>query len=118
MPALPDRVCRFYLTCQLLPHFLILSYHSLAAGDDATHCTECRSLAKTTESTLKSNLPPESAKIKKILDILNTIDERSESVEKTIVFSQFTTMLDLIEPFLDARGIKHVRCTYTLVKFS
>ncbi|KAI9569336.1 SNF2 family N-terminal domain-containing protein [Boletus coccyginus] len=82
---------------------------ALAAGDNATHCTECRSLAKTTESTLKSNLPPESAKIKKILDILNTIDERSESVEKTIIFSQFTTMLDLIEPFLDARGIKHIR---------
>ena len=39
------------------------------------------------------------------------IDERSEGVEKTIIFSQFTTMLDLIEPFLDAQGIKHVRCS-------
>ncbi|KAG8215967.1 putative ATP-dependent helicase, partial [Butyriboletus roseoflavus] len=81
----------------------------LPAAVNATHCNECRPLAKTAEPTLNSNLPLESAKIKKILDILKTIDERSEGVEKTIIFSQFTTMLNLIEPFLDAQGIKHVR---------
>ena len=109
MSALPDRVRRSYLTRPLCPHS---AYHSLTAGDDAIHCKECQLVAKTTEPTLNSNLPPESAKIKKILDILKRIDERSEGVEKTIIFSQFTSMLDLIEPFLDADGIKHVRCTY------
>lgn len=39
-------------------------------------------------------------------------------MEKTIIFSQFTTMLDLIELFLDAHGVKHVRCMYALIKFS
>lgn len=114
MSTLPDRVRRSYLTCLLRPHS---AYHSLTAGDDATHCKECQSVAKTTQPTFNSDLPPESAKIKKILSILKMIDERSEGVEKTIIFSQFTTMLDLIEPFLDADGVKHVRCTYIFVKF-
>ncbi|KAH0831071.1 hypothetical protein J3R83DRAFT_13598 [Lanmaoa asiatica] len=86
-----------------------LRHVGLPAGDNTTHCKKCQPLIKTTEPTLNSKLPPESAKIKKILDILKTIDERSEGGEKTIIFSQFTTMLDLIEPFLDAHGIKHVR---------
>lgn len=51
------------------------------------------------------------------MDILKTIDERSEGVEKTIIFSQFTTMLDLIEPFLDAHDIKHVRCMCAFTLF-
>ncbi|KAF9242263.1 SNF2 family N-terminal domain-containing protein [Melanogaster broomeanus] len=82
----------------------------LPAGDDS-HCKECLLVAKTAERAIATNskLPPESAKIKKILEILKMIDERSEGVEKTIVFSQFTSMLDLLEPFLDAQGIKHVR---------
>ncbi|KAF8452372.1 SNF2 family N-terminal domain-containing protein [Boletus edulis BED1] len=82
---------------------------TLATGDDVTHCRECQPLAKSTEPTSKSKLPPDSAKIRKILEILKKIGERSEGVEKTIIFSQFTTMLDLIEPFLDAHGVKHVR---------
>jgi len=90
---------------------------ALTAGDDATHCKECQLVAKTTVPTsLNSNLPPESAKIKKIMDILKKIDERSEGVEKTIIFSQFTSMLDLIEPFLDADGIKHVRYDGSMTK--
>lgn len=114
MSALPNRVRRSSLTSRL-SHSVD---YSLAPEGNATHCRECQPLAKTTEPALNSNLPPESAKIKKILHILKTIDERSEGVEKTIIFSQFTTMLDLIEPFLDAHGIKHVRCTYTLTEFS
>ncbi|KIK96178.1 hypothetical protein PAXRUDRAFT_826224 [Paxillus rubicundulus Ve08.2h10] len=84
---------------------------ALPAGDDAKHCKECSSVAKTVAhaSITDSKLPPESAKINKIRDLLKTIDERSGGVEKTIIFSQFTSMLDLIEPFLDAEGIQHVR---------
>lgn len=31
--------------------------------------------------------------------------------EKTIVFSQFTSFLDLVEPFLTNAGIQFARCT-------
>ena len=95
-----------FLFRPLSPHAI---HHSLPAGVDATLCKECKPLARIAEPT--SGLPPASTKIKKILHILKTIDERSEGVEKTIIFSQFTTMLDLIEPFLDAQGIDHVRCS-------
>jgi SNF2 family DNA or RNA helicase len=56
-----------------------------------------------------SDLPPDSAKIRKILELLRKVDERDDE-EKTIIFSQFTSMLDLIQPFLTADGIRHVRC--------
>lgn len=38
--------------------------------------------------------------------------------EKTIVFSQFTSMLDIIQVFLDDAGIKYVRCEYRIVGFA
>ncbi|KAG9313720.1 hypothetical protein JVU11DRAFT_6070 [Chiua virens] len=88
----------------------------LPVGDHGTHCKGCQPLANTIEPKVNSNLPPESTKIKKILDILQMINERSDGTEKTIVFSQFTTMLDLIEPFLDAQGIKHVRYDGSMAK--
>lgn len=110
-----SKKCRLCQTASVIPlqplTFSSLVYHSLPAGDDSTYCKECKPLARATEPTSKSSLPAVSAKIKKILDLLKMIGERSEGVEKTIVFSQFTTMLDLIEPFLDAHGIKHVRCS-------
>lgn len=55
------------------------------------------------------NLPAHSAKTRMILDILREIRERDEE-EKTIIFSQFTSMLNIIEPFLEAEGLKFVRC--------
>jgi SNF2 family DNA or RNA helicase len=60
-------------------------------------------------------LPPDSAKIRKILELLNEIKQRKNKEgepqgEKTIVFSQFTTMLDLIQLFLKDAGITFVRC--------
>jgi len=58
---------------------------------------------------------PSSAKIRMILNLLRDIDERSDSQEKTIIFSQFTSMLDLIEPFLREKGIKYVRCEFTMI---
>lgn len=67
-----------------------------------------------------SDLPPDSAKIREILRLLREIDDRrsadeddeegEDAGEKTIIFSQFTSMLDLIQPFLREEGIKHVRC--------
>jgi len=66
-------------------------------------------------STKDSNLPPDSAKIRKILELLKEINSREDDEgeltgEKTIVFSQFTTMLDLIQLFLKDAGISFVRC--------
>ncbi len=63
--------------------------------------------ARTKSAT--SELPPSSAKIRKTLELLRDIQERDED-EKTIIFSQFTSMLDIIEPFLRAEGIRYVRC--------
>lgn len=67
-----------------------------------------------------SDLPPDSAKIREILRLLREVDDRrsadedeeegEDAGEKTIIFSQFTSMLDLIQPFLREEGIKHVRC--------
>lgn len=62
-------------------------------------------------------MPPDSAKIRKILELLEQIDAREDedgepTGEKTIVFSQFTSMLDIIQIFLRAKGIEYVRCTY------
>lgn len=56
---------------------------------------------------------PTSAKIRMVLKLLNDIDVRSKGEEKTIIFSQFTSMLDLLEPFLNEKGIKYVRCEQT-----
>jgi SNF2 family DNA or RNA helicase len=52
--------------------------------------------------------PPDSAKIRVLLELLHKIRERGE--EKTIIFSQFTSMLDLIQPFLKQDRIEYVRC--------
>jgi SNF2 family DNA or RNA helicase len=59
-----------------------------------------------------------------MLELLDEIKSRSDTVtdedgnelkkkrrEKTIIFSQFTSMLDLMEPFLQEEGIDYVRCT-------
>jgi len=74
-----------------------------------TGCTDVAANARRKSLNPASGLPPSSAKIRKILDLLEDIDERSEAEEKTIIFSQFTSMLDIIEPFLKAQGIKFVR---------
>lgn len=47
-----------------------------------------------------------------MLQLLREVEERSERQEKTIVFSQFTSFLDLVEPFLRESGIKFVRCKW------
>jgi SNF2 family DNA or RNA helicase len=54
--------------------------------------------------------PTASAKIRQLLHLLGEIKERGE---RTIVFSQFTSFLDLLGPFLKAKGISFVRCKST-----
>lgn len=45
-----------------------------------------------------------------MMDILGDIEERSNGEEKTIVFSQFTSMLDIVQKFLKSDGVAFVRC--------
>ncbi|GMK57535.1 hypothetical protein CspeluHIS016_0403690 [Cutaneotrichosporon spelunceum] len=61
-----------------------------------------------------TGLPPSSAKIRMILKLLAEIDERSAKKEKTIVFSQFTRFLDIIERFLVNAGVKYTRYDGTM----
>lgn len=80
----------------------------MGEGEWKRHCRDCVPLAiKAKKLELER---PSSTKIRMILKLLKEIDERSESQEKTIIFSQFTSMLSLIEPFLQEKGIKYVRC--------
>jgi len=51
-----------------------------------------------------------SAKIRKILELLEYIKGHEGGVQKTIIFSQFVKMIDLISPVLKEMGIGHVRC--------
>ncbi|KAH9847016.1 SNF2 family N-terminal domain-containing protein [Lenzites betulinus] len=74
-------------------------------------CVDCEDVYKAAKKKLgdpASNLPPHSSKTRKIMELLRAAEERGEG-EKTIIFSQFTSMLDLIEPFLKHERIKFVR---------
>ncbi|KAF5323139.1 hypothetical protein D9611_009212 [Ephemerocybe angulata] len=84
----------------------VLDSTNTGQGDWKTHCTSCVPLAK--EARLAELERPTSAKIRKMISILREIEER-EGNEKTIIFSQFTSMLDLIEPFLEDERVRYVR---------
>ena len=82
-----------------------------------TVCMDCSNVyeaARKAASDPSSDLPPHSAKTRMIVKLLTEIDGRGEG-EKTIIFSQFTSMLDLIEPFLKHEGVKFVRCSYLII---
>ncbi|KAG7442867.1 uncharacterized protein BT62DRAFT_935597 [Guyanagaster necrorhizus] len=80
-----------------------------AAGNWDTHCTDCARLTQKQQST------GDSAKIRMVLSLLKDIDRRSDGDDKTIVFSQFTSMLDLVEPFLSQNGIRYARYDGSMV---
>jgi SNF2 family DNA or RNA helicase len=90
------------------------------SGAPSKYCTDCAPIAKQAELKAKakgSGTLRDSAKIRKILQLMREIDERSDNTEKTIIFSQFTSMLDIIQDFLDVEGIKYVRCENTFPTF-
>ncbi|WVO16853.1 hypothetical protein L204_104539 [Cryptococcus depauperatus] len=78
---------------------------------DAEFCKACDRIARSVrqESESVGGLPPTSAKIRMLLKLLLEVEEKSGGTEKTIVFSQFTSFLDLIEPFLKSNRIAYVR---------
>lgn len=53
-----------------------------------------------------------SAKTRMIVQLLKYIKEVSGGREKTVIFSQFTSMLDIIESFLPTIDVNYVRCKY------
>ena len=55
-------------------------------------------------------LPPMSSKIRTLVNLIRDINARSNGKKKTIVFSHFVAMLDLVEAFLTAEGIVSIRC--------
>ncbi|KII90902.1 hypothetical protein PLICRDRAFT_106737 [Plicaturopsis crispa FD-325 SS-3] len=76
------------------------------------YCAACKILVSRVQRfdpTSSTQRPPSSAKIRKIIELLKDIDTRSNGAEKTIIFSQFTSMLNLIHLFLVEEGIVHVR---------
>ncbi|KAI0640403.1 SNF2 family N-terminal domain-containing protein [Trametes meyenii] len=74
-------------------------------------CVNCEGVYQAARRKLTDDtagLPPHSSKTRKIMELLREIEDRGEG-EKTIIFSQFTSMLDLVEPFLRHDHIKFVR---------
>ncbi|KAJ7222068.1 SNF2 family N-terminal domain-containing protein [Mycena haematopus] len=71
------------------------------------HCINCAALKIKAQNL--HNSKRESAKIRTIVRLLQGIARNSGGQEKTVIFSQFTAMLDIIEPFLMALGISFVR---------
>ncbi|KAJ7749566.1 SNF2 family DNA-dependent ATPase [Mycena maculata] len=72
-----------------------------------SYCIDCAPLAM--QAKMEDAERNSSAKIRMILKLLREIDERSDGEEKTIIFSQFTSMLNLVEPFLREAGVRFVR---------
>ncbi|KAJ6469390.1 SNF2 family N-terminal domain-containing protein [Mycena sanguinolenta] len=71
------------------------------------HCINCAALKVQAQNLHNSRRA--SAKIRTILRLLQRIAMDSDGQEKTVIFSQFTAMLDIIETFLMACGIDFVR---------
>lgn len=92
---------------------LRLNSGNKGSGDNCADCDEVvqKARRKSLAARKGSDLPPDSAKTRKVMDLLAEIDERSQGDDKTIIFSQFTSMLDLLEPFLKDAGVRYVRCT-------
>ncbi|KAJ7766803.1 SNF2 family DNA-dependent ATPase [Mycena metata] len=82
-----------------------IDQRNMAPGEP--YCIDCAPLA--IQAQMEDEDHNSSAKIRMILKLLAEIEDRSDGEEKTIIFSQFTTMLDLVEPFLREAGVRYVR---------
>ncbi|KAJ7461525.1 SNF2 family DNA-dependent ATPase [Mycena latifolia] len=89
--------------CQVC--MLEMDARNMAAGE--SYCIDCAPLA--IQAKMEDEDRNSSAKIRMILKLLRDVDARSDGEEKTIIFSQFTSMLDLVEPFLREAGVRYVR---------
>lgn len=128
-----------YSSC-IYPRRALIGLESLPKGWKGQQCEDCQETVGVTSRRksilspskkkhrdsdsdsdgMNPDLPPPSTKIRKMIEILEAIYQRTKGkrdeegkkipAEKTIVFSQFTTMLDICESFLDHEGIRYSRC--------
>ncbi|KAJ8092278.1 hypothetical protein PM082_023881 [Marasmius tenuissimus] len=70
-------------------------------------CDDCAAL--TSQARGQISTESDSGKIRTILALLKRVDMRSDGQEKTIIFSQFTSMLNLLERCLKDAGYTFVR---------
>jgi SNF2 family DNA or RNA helicase len=84
-----------------------LSKHSIPTNRE--RCEPCELNLTTFQKEKRKTGQTSSSKIRRVLEILKTTVDGIQV--KTIIFSQFTSMLDLLEPFLHDNNIKHGRCT-------
>lgn len=89
--------------------FTYFYVHRPLANADVSFCPPCQSQIE--QCTEEGSMPTTSTKINKMLDILDET-RRNNPKEKTIIFSQFTSMLDLMEDPLRRSGFKYCRCKY------
>lgn len=71
-----------------------------------THCGSCQAIVARDVGTSETD----SAKLRKIIELVNGIEKRTNKTEKIIVFSQFTSMLRLIQEALNEQGLGFVQC--------
>lgn len=77
---------------------------------DTPYCDDCIKVIKQSDGKDgHHDLFKTSTKIRKLMEILNETRDKHPG-EKTIVFSQFTSMLDLIEAPLKRNGFNVCRC--------
>ena len=115
-----DKVkCSF---CQYVSRFSVIypisSILSAFVSEHSVFCDECKNLQAANAQLVSGNIgqKPTSAKIRKIVALLQEIDRRSGKTEKSIIFSQFIGMLDMIRKALLAEDIKFVRCRCSSAK--
>lgn len=89
------------------PTFGVIANTTLRLDDPQdTHCSPCQVVVAKNVDASESD----SAKIRKIIELVDDIEQRGNKTEKIIIFSQFTTMLRLIQEVLNERGLKFVQC--------
>ena len=106
------------VTCQQPYVFLyLLTHHHLTIApslkpEEETHCRACRKafVSIVQKAMSEDGAIYRSAKIRKILELLHHIKQHEGGVQKTIIFTQFVKMIDLISPVLKEMNIVHVRC--------
>ncbi|PWN26650.1 hypothetical protein BDZ90DRAFT_241850 [Jaminaea rosea] len=79
------------------------------SGNSDAHCLECRHILADEARRQLDWTQLGSTKLRIMLRLLDRIDTESHGKEKTIIFSQFTTFLDLVELALRREGRQFVR---------
>ncbi|KAI6156876.1 SNF2 family N-terminal domain-containing protein [Pisolithus tinctorius] len=82
----------------------LLTKLHLEADDENFQCTQPAKSSGHKSMSRIPNVPPPSVKMRQLVDLLLKIDADSAGQGKTIIFSYFTSMLDLVQQFLVAKG--------------